>query len=147
MIAATVAAAGCADRRSDSEGAASRSRADTSIYDDPVLARPGHRVRSPSGRFWLETIASRSGGARSEYFVIRRRDGRIEFESRVHFAMRHTTFFLWDDRRDWVWVYSGDLGTFIWKRREPTSRWVKRHWRQERPPGFLIRARPEQFSP
>ena len=146
-LAATAAAVGCAEAGGGSGPAAAGGRTDASLYEDPVLARPGHPVASPSGRFILETVPTRSGGVRSEYFVIRRREGTVEFESRDLFAMRHTTFFLWDGRRDWVWVYSGDLGTFIWKRQGATSRWVKRHWGQERPPRFLVRARPDKFSP
>ena len=87
------------------------------------LATPTSSPRSPSGAYQL-TVKKGHDDANFWSFEIRRvATSDPEFASSDRFYTRHTTYILWGES-DEVWVYSGDVGTFIW-RRQPDGRWEK----------------------
>ncbi len=69
------------------------------------------------------------------------------FRSEELFSMRHTTYVLWDDGVDRVWVYSGDIGIYLYDV-DADGRWVSSTWTElsrPEPPPALAAARPEMF--
>jgi hypothetical protein len=87
------------------------------------LATPTSSPVSPSGAYKL-TIQEGVDDARFWSFEIRRSStSDLEFASNDRFYTRHTTHILWG-KSDEVWVYSGDVGTFVWHR-QPDGRWEK----------------------
>ena len=98
------------------------------LEDD--FATPGHPVVSPSGRYQLQVTEGFDGAVRFARFGIATmsqvgRDPVVEFIGPDSFRARDALFFLWG-KRDRVWVYSGDLGTFYWERDGEEAKWQKR---------------------
>jgi hypothetical protein len=90
-----------------------------------ALASPGHDVVSPSGKLKLAVAEEDSPGGRMLRFEIRdaTAPGQVLYRCPDAFSARHRTFFLWGPG-DAVWVYSGDVGTYVWLERQ-RSRWEK----------------------
>ncbi len=86
------------------------------------LSEVGHPTWSPSGEYQLHVDPDEQGS--SAYFSLTNRQGEQVFRTTDQFDLRHNTYILWD-RDNQVWVYSGDLGLFIW-RNEPESGWTRR---------------------
>lgn len=71
----------------------------------------------------------------------------IEYECPKEFAAMHVTLFTWDSS-DRVWVYSGDVGTYMWE--NLGSVWTEKRWVDMPgidPPQALKQARPSVFTP
>jgi hypothetical protein len=103
---------------------------------------------SPSGKYTLVVIPDKDGQLNVQYFQIQNnQDKEILYSSPDQFAVRHTTYFLWDkDER--VWVYSGDVGTFFWEQNSETKEWQKHGYAQSNVPApeFLKKMRPQFFK-
>ena len=101
-------------------------------------------VTSPSGNYILTVTSGDNGTIEYQSFEILNNNEEILFSSSDQFAIRHTTYFLWDDD-DRVWVYSGDLGTFFWELNPDTSQWEKFVYaKNDVPaPAFLKQIRPK----
>lgn len=83
---------------------------------------------SPSGEYQLIVGADTPGS--TAHFYLTNRQGVRVFTAADRFDLRHNTYFFWD-KDDQVWVYSGDLGLFIW-RNDPKSGWTRRAYEKGR---------------
>jgi hypothetical protein len=112
-----------------------------------VLATPGRSVTSPSGEYILKVIAEREDGNEVARFQVLNTQGTVIYDNGTNYSLRHTTFFLWADHTDQVWVYSGDIGTSFWQMDEDGV-WTEHDGRSEKAevPRFLKRARPQFFK-
>jgi hypothetical protein len=130
LVSAALAAAGCDTRRTD----------DVARNDDAALATPGHDVPSPSGDFDLRVVDDDDG-----WHVEISGEGTPTYVADRSFSPRFRTYVLWDDE-DRVWVYSSDVGTFVWERGDGT--WTSRPWRGSglTAPAFLREAVPARFG-
>lgn len=110
-----------------------------------ILAIPGHFQISPSKKFILKIVEVTVEEILYRKFNILNTKEQMVFESEELFDIRHNTWFLWDSS-DNVWVYSGDVGTYIWE--EKDSKWVKTHYLKSnsQPPDFLVNKYPKLFS-
>jgi hypothetical protein len=114
------------------------------------VAIVGEPKRSPSGSFALIVQPGYDGNVHFQAFQILENPGtpnqKIAFFAKDRFRTRDALYFGWDDS-DNVWVYSGDLGTFFW-RRSADGRWEKHVYREENIPAppFLKILRPQFFS-
>lgn len=63
------------------------------------------------------------------------------------YSLRSRTFVLWDDGRDRLWGYSGDVGTTFWDR-DTAGTWTATPWFESGrvAPAFLRSAVPERFG-
>jgi hypothetical protein len=86
------------------------------------VAIPEKPALSPSGMYLLVVVAGQDGAVRFQSFQILDRKGDTLYMSEEKFAIRHTTYFLWDEA-DRVWVYSGDVGTYFWEYNPITELW------------------------
>jgi hypothetical protein len=131
-VAGALVAGGCDTTRSD----------DVARGDDAVLATPGHDVSSPSGAFDLRVVDGDDGW----HVEIVGDDGAVEHVADRSFSPRFRTYVLWDDD-DRVWVYSSDVGTYVWERADDET-WSDRPWRGSglTAPAHLRRAVPERFG-
>ena len=114
----------------------------------PEVATREKPATSPSGQHTLVVKEEENEGNSPDlYFQILDQQGALLFEAEERFSDRHMTFFLWD-QEDRVWVYSGDVGTFIWEQAGDASRWVKSSYADSDipPPDFLKEARPQFFD-
>lgn len=113
----------------------------TSAEDQQGLARPGRDVESPSGKYRLRVIEEDNGELTFEVLG----EAVERYRADVSYSDRFTTYFLWDDTADKVWVYSGDVGTYIWELKE--SGWSSRPWRGSglMAPTFLQEEVPRRF--
>lgn len=104
-----------------------------------TLDRP---AASPSGDYLLAVVSEDEGGIHYQRFQILDPDGEVLYTSSERFDQRHTTYFLWDQDR--VWVYSGDVGTFFWEQNAEGD-WVKHVYAQSDlpAPDFLKEMRPD----
>ncbi len=118
--------------------------------DVDVLATPEHPVESPSGRYVLEVLSDKSmsntrqDAVMTARFRISQVGGNVVYEDDTDYSLQHTTFFLWADRTDQAWVYSGDIGTSYVDLDEVTGKWTKHDFFPDRaadPPVFLKRVR------
>lgn len=82
----------------------------------------GRPIWSPSGEYQLYVDPDEQGLSAS--FSLTNRQGEEVFHAKDQFDLRHNTYILWD-KDNQVWVYSGDLGLFIW-RNESESGWTRR---------------------
>jgi len=89
--------------------------------DDPHLATPEHAVTSPSGRYRLEVVPGEysgdEGSGTYERVRVRDPDGKTVHDLDGRLSTNFATDILWDDAIDRVWVYSSDVGTYLWDRR------------------------------
>lgn len=135
-----VAAVGC--------GAHREVRHMLSDQDNPAFADIGHDVRSPSGRYTLTVAkAGRRDGVERVSVTVLDGDRHPVYEDPSRYSINHTTLVLWADRADQVWVYSGDIGTFL-ALPQPGGGWAKKQWVDlGRPtaPTALRKARPTAF--
>lgn len=78
---------------------------------------------SPSGEYTYEQIY---GYDRARYVrvAIESIDGADSFITDEKFYVRFTTLIDWGEN-DTLWIYSGDVGTFLWRRENGT--WKKEH--------------------
>jgi hypothetical protein len=111
----------------------------------PVL--PGQPRSSPSGKYLLEVIEIKIEKYIYWSFRILKVEKAVVFQCREKFDIRHSTIIMWDDN-DRVWVYSGDLGVFIWEAQNEDSEWAKIEYSQSnlKPPDFLIKEKPRLFT-
>lgn len=89
---------------------------------------------SPSGHYVLEVTEGKDTAHYLRFHIIsttevsekysKREKMEAEFASEDKFYTRHRTYIMWDDERDRVWVYSGDVGTFFWDKVN-TDSWKK----------------------
>lgn len=100
---------------------------------------------SPSGRFLLHVVSEVKGGSRFHSFQVTDRLSEEIYTSGENFDIRHQLFFLWDDKEDIVWVYSGDVGTFFWRKDPSSQEWTKSTYARSKrsAPMFLKRERPQ----
>ncbi len=85
----------------------------------PEVATQNSSAQSPSGKYELIVVSGNDGAVQFQSFQILNKFGKGVFASTDRFRVRDTTIFLWDTG-DRVWVYSGDVGTFVWQR-DPNS--------------------------
>ncbi len=80
-------------------------------------------VESPSGQYLLHNLIDNNEKQLSFYIsnVITKE---TIFTANDYFDYRHTTYIMWGDTLDEVWIYSGDVGTFVW-RLDTLGRWEK----------------------
>lgn len=90
------------------------------------VAVPGHPQRSPSGRYELIAIEC---GRREWCFHIqptRAEDSAEEFTIPDRYRPFHRLYAVWGTD-DTVWIYSSDIGTYLWRQTELTT-WTKTAW-------------------
>ncbi len=112
--------------------------------DKSIVAVQNHPLCSPSKRYILMIDEVFSGNIK--YFKFKILNNNIEiFDSEDLFDIRHNTYFLWDNL-DNVWVYSGDVGTYVWEQKQ--SIWIKKHYSEvdSSPPDFLSNKYPKLFK-
>ncbi len=109
--------------------------------DDAILATPGHDVPSPSGERTLHVVEADDGWS----FEIAGDDGVVDYVADRTFSPRFRLYMLWDDD-DRVWVYSSDVGTYVWERDDGS--WTARPWRGSglTAPAYLRQAVPRRFG-
>ena len=124
-----------------------RGEGKVSALNEDVLATPDHSVPSPSGRYVLKVLAEKHDGEKLARFQVLNGEGSVSYEDGTKYSLRHTTYFLWADDIDQVWVYSGDVGTSFWQVDE-NGTWTEhdRTSEQAEVPTFLKRARPQFFG-
>lgn len=115
------------------------------ISSDQGVASPGHPQLSPSGKYLLQIVEGFDGKVYyNEFEILSAASKEVLFKSNERFRTRDTLFFLWDNE-DKVWVYSGDLGTFYWVRKDDNL-WGKNTYYKEgdvEAPEFLKKVRPQ----
>ncbi|HBY76900.1 MAG TPA: hypothetical protein DEG47_07820 [Cyanobacteria bacterium UBA11148] len=111
------------------------------------VATPESPAVSPSNKYILVINSSDDAQGGFYSFQIQNQDRQVLYVSPDRFASRHTTYFLWD-QNDRVWVYSGDVGTFFWERKQNTHEWEKNSYAQSNLPApeFLRKMRPQFFK-
>lgn len=116
----------------------------TNNSSESGLATPDHPAASPSGKFRLEVREETLEKTRHWRFTIT--GGEKPFTPDEAYRTRDALFILWDEH-DRVWVYSGDVGTFIWE--QAGDRAWQKHAYADRPdtpvPALLQQLRPRQF--
>lgn len=112
-----------------------------------VVATADEPAQSPSGQYLLVVVSGYDGFVRFQSFQVLGTDGEMLYMAPERFAMRHTTYFLWD-QDDRVWVYSGDLGTFFWELNVDSREWEQHAWvdSQVSVPDFLKEMMPERYK-
>lgn len=77
---------------------------------------------SPSGKYELKVIPGKAQDY-VRFQIIDRSLGTVVCESDLDFCIRMRTYIMWGDttRKDVVWVYSGDIGTYYWRMDTPPS--------------------------
>jgi hypothetical protein len=144
VLVAAVLIVACGDERSD-----------MTPEDQARLATAEQAVTSPSGDYQLDLVehAATSKRAGSVSVRIRDRTGHTVHDSSRLFSSRFETLALWDDEVDRAWVYSSDVGTYVWDRREDGA-WTERPLgprgiadRKPPPPALLVERHPERFGP
>ena len=109
---------------------------------------PGSELTSPSGRYTIslreETKEDFSYYSISLYSY--QQPAPIQLPEST-FRARDTLFVLWDDTKDRVWAYSGDIGTYFWDYTDDGT-WERYSWQGtgETPPQALKDARPAYFA-
>ncbi len=113
--------------------------------DQDIIANPGSPLNSPSKKYILKIEEEIIENIKYLKFVIQdNQNGQVFYPNEL-FDNRHNTFFLWDDS-DNVWVYSGDVGTYVWEHKQST--WIKKHYSEidSSPPYFLSNKYPKLFK-
>jgi hypothetical protein len=87
------------------------------------LATPAQSLISPSGSYVLAVTSGRDDAEYWSFEILSRADAHVEYHSTDRFYRMHTTYILWG-KTDEVWVYSGDVGTCIW-RKQNDGAWLK----------------------
>lgn len=116
------------------------------------LATIKNPVKSPSGKYLLIIIEGNDGIVNYNQFQIAKINNEemkseVIFNSLDKFRTRDTVYFLWDNE-DRVWVYSGDIGTFYWIRKNDNV-WEKQRYvdHKDTPvPEILKKLRPNVFK-
>lgn len=111
------------------------------------VASFGKPAVSPSGDYLLELTIPDPAQDSMVSFAIKNRNNEVVFVPHMAFSNRSTTFFLWDDNEERVWVYSGDIGTFFWEISDDDKRWKHFSYAKEKveAPQFLKDTRPSSF--
>jgi hypothetical protein len=113
------------------------------------LATPTSSPLSPSGAFRLTVKEGRDDASFWTFEIRRVATSDLEFASNDRFYTRHTTHILWG-KSDEVWVYSGDVGTFVW-RKQADGHWEKNPYvygtAAESVPDGLKILKPKLFNP
>lgn len=116
------------------------------------LATETNTVISPSGEYELKIIGKDISGLRCNKFLILKvkennSKQKIIYTSNDAFRCRDTLYFVWG-KDDTVWVYSGDVGIFFWKRINDV-RWEKYTYSENKNvpvPDLLKKLRPNCFE-
>jgi len=112
-----------------------------------LLAQPGNKVLSPSSKYLLNVSEIKDGNDSWTFSIEEAASETLIFHASEKFRIRDTLYILWDDY-DQVWVYSGDVGTFIWSNEE--NNWIKRAYADDvtgtNPPALLKELRPKYFK-
>jgi hypothetical protein len=118
------------------------------LKNHPEVATLGTPASAPSGKYILVVVSGNDGEVSFQSFQILNQSGQGIYAAPDRFRSRDTTFFLWD-QEDRIWVYNGDLGTFIWEKAADSDNWIKISY-ADRPdltvPEYLIEQRPNLFS-
>lgn len=103
---------------------------------------PSQSQQSPSGKYTLRVIETQQDGILYWTFEIINDQGNPVFYCPDQFDIRHSTIILWDDA-DRVWVYSGDVGLYIWEMSANDHSWKKSGYSQSSltPPEYLLQAK------
>ncbi|WP_127588727.1 hypothetical protein [Paenibacillus koleovorans] len=113
-----------------------------------TLATPGNPVVSKSGKYQLIVEESKEDGVAKQSFIIKNISNETIYSSIEKFRIRDTLYFLWDEE-DRVWVYSGDVGTYIWTQINERS-WNKQSFSEMKgvlnPPEQLKKLKPHYFN-
>ncbi len=107
----------------------------------PEFATVESPAVSPSGKYTLVVVYGYDGIVHFQSFQILNQRGEGVYASTERFRTRDRTYFLWGEG-DRVWVYSGDVGIFVWERdsEEDTGafesavameKWVEVDWGSE----------------
>ena len=92
----------------------------TYTYEEPII--------SPSGKYQIEILNGYNGIIHYKRFNIasleNKSDPEIIYCSTDTFRNRDRTYFVWEDNKDIVWVYSGDVGAFYWELNDQ-GEWIK----------------------
>ena len=115
--------------------------------NDPAtnfIALESQPATSPSGRFILSIVARDSERPYELDFTITDTRGELLYSSDKTFNNRSVTIFLWDDE-DRVWVYSGDIGTYIWQQGDTETEWQSEAYAHSNVPApdYLKEIRPK----
>lgn len=102
-------------------------RDDVNNNTDTVICAYDSPMVSPSGKYLLEILNGYNGVVHYKRFNIssleKKYDPEVIYCSKDTFRIRDELYFTWDDEKDVVWVFSGDVGAFYWE--ENDSEWVK----------------------
>jgi hypothetical protein len=109
------------------------------------IALPGNPQISPSKKYVLKIEELFVENIKYFKFLIINNQTEQVFDPKELFDIRHNTYFMWD-ASDNVWVYSGDTGTYVW--RKVQSDWIKIHYSEidSNPPDFLVYKYPKIFT-
>ncbi len=80
-------------------------------------------VESPSGQYLLHNKIDKAENQLS-FYISNAFTKDIIFTANDYFDYHHTTYIMWGDTLDEIWVYSGDMGTFVW-RLDTLGQWEK----------------------
>lgn len=105
-------------------------------------------LQSPSGRYLLHVNEVDVGNDTMQFFDIQLPDGSVVFTAAEQYSKRHRTFFVWDEA-DRVWVYSGDVGTYVWTNQGDPAQWSVQSYRESGLPApqVLKDLRPGYYNP
>ncbi len=109
-----------------------------------TVATLEHAAPSPDGRHTLTLLQP---DAKTLSFCVTDAEGAEVLAPADTWAGRHRTHFLWDDDGR-VWVYSSDIGTYVWEESDDGS-WSKITWYGSglTAPAFLQEQVPKRFAP
>lgn len=85
--------------------------------------------QSPSGSYTLQVHEEPGDGAPNQFFTISDASGSVVYTAAERFSQRHRTYFVWGDN-DTVWVYSGDVGTYVWQPTADPAVWTSQSYRE-----------------
>lgn len=135
--------------------------AERGLKDDPdrdYAADEENQATSYSGKYLLSVVLQDGTDGKYLNLAINEKQmdgtwqlvfapGPVDNGKNTGYSAQHTTVFVWD-RKDRVWVYSGDIGTFVYSP-EPDRGWARRslyEMKGEVAPGLLRRFRPSSFQ-
>ncbi|MBI9017962.1 MAG: hypothetical protein JEZ07_11955 [Phycisphaerae bacterium] len=116
-----------------------------SVSKDKYEAIVGEPVSSYSGDFLLKVdIQTQADGYDYYIFEVQNINTGKVYKFDESYSVRHATFFFWEN--DDLWVYSGDVGVFVWKLNSHDF-WDKfSDYQVEYVPELLHKRRPDLFK-
>lgn len=114
-------------------------------YDLLDFADVNKKIYSEKYNLYMSLkMKSESEVARECSVVLEDGENNVIFTTSESYRLRDTLLVTWDDTEKAFWVYSGDLGTFIYE--ENNGKWIKRLRETEPYPTAYIKLDPEKYK-